>query len=117
MRRPISTLIRREARSSTPTSGAITWSGRDRRGLRVFVASHAHLVPREVWQDYLRVITLQERLGADSRPLSNAELAVLDPVQHGDLVDLRDSKDWSLAYEDDHSAIFVRRYGRGPIGG
>ena len=93
----------------------LLWAGP--KGLKVFVASHAHLVPRDVWLDYLRVISLQtgwERI----LDKYQTQIAVLDSVQHGDLVDsLRDSKDWSLEYEDDHSAIFVRRYGREPIGG
>ena len=93
----------------------LLWAGP--KELKVFVASHAHLIPRHVWLDYLRVISLQsgwERI----LDKYQTQIAVLDSVQHGDLVDsLRDSKDWSLVYEDDHSAIFVRRYGRGPIGG
>jgi hypothetical protein len=93
----------------------LLWAGP--KGLKVFVASHAHLIPRDVWLDYLRVISLQsgwERI----LDKYQTQIAVLDSVQHGDLVDsLRDSTDWSLVYEDDHSAIFVRRYGRGPIGG
>jgi hypothetical protein len=84
----------------------LLWAGP--KGLRVFVASHAHLIPADVWQDYIRVITLRsgwekilDRYGVS--------VAVLDPDQHGDLVDrLRKSRDWSLAYEDDRSAIFVR---------
>jgi hypothetical protein len=84
----------------------LLWAGP--KDLRVFVASHAHLIPADVWQDYIRVITLRsgwekilDRYGVN--------VAVLDPDQHGDLVDgLRKSGDWSLAYEDDRSAIFVR---------
>jgi hypothetical protein len=84
----------------------LLWAGP--KGLRVFVASHAHLVPTDVWQDYLSVITLRsgwekilDRYGVNT--------VVLDPDQHGDLVDrLRSSSDWSLAYEDDRSTIFAR---------
>ncbi len=93
----------------------LIWAGP--KGLRVFVASHAHLIPRDVWQDYLRVITLRsgwekilDRYGV--------ELAVLDPDQQADLVDaLRDSPDWSIAQEDDRSVIFVRRQRVGPMDG
>jgi hypothetical protein len=93
----------------------LLWAGP--KGLRVFVASHAHLVPSDVWQDYLRVISLRrgwetilDRYGVTA--------AVLDSDQHGDLVDaLRTQKDWAPVYEDDRAAIFIRRYGRGPIGG
>jgi hypothetical protein len=93
----------------------LLWAGPE--GLQVFVASHAHLVPREVWLDYLRVISLQDGW---ERILDRyqTQVAVLDSIQHGDLVDsLRDSKNWSLVYEDDRSAVFVRRYGRAEIGG
>jgi hypothetical protein len=93
----------------------LLWAGPN--GLKVFVASHAHLVPRDVWLDYLRVISLQDGW-EQILDRYQVQIAVLDSSQHGDLVDsLRDSQNWSLVYEDDHSAIFIRRYGRGPIGG
>jgi hypothetical protein len=85
----------------------LLWAGP--KNLNVFLASHAHLVPREVWLDYLRVISVQDGW---QRILDRYQtrVAVLDPVQHGNLVDaLRDSKDWSLVYEDDRSIIFARR--------
>jgi hypothetical protein len=93
----------------------LIWAGP--KGLRVFVASHAHLIPRDVWQDYLRVITLRsgwEKILDRYR----VDLAVLDPDQQGDLVDaLRDSPDWSIAQEDDRSVIFVRRQRVVPMDG
>jgi hypothetical protein len=93
----------------------LLWAGP--KNLEVFVASHAHLVPRNVWLDYLRVISLQPGW-EQILDRYQTKVAVLDSIQHGDLVDsLRDSPNWSLVYEDDRSAIFVRRYGRAPIGG
>jgi hypothetical protein len=93
----------------------LIWAGP--QGLRVFVASHAHLVSRDVWQDYLRVITL--RTGWEKiLDRYGVEVAVLDPDQQGDLVDaLRESPNWSIAQEDDRSVIFVRRQRVVPMDG
>jgi len=86
----------------------LLWAGP--KGLRVFVASHAHLIPTEVWQDYLRVISLRsgwEKILDRYR----VTVAVLDADQHGDLVDaLRADDHWSLVFEDDRSAIFARAH-------
>jgi hypothetical protein len=93
----------------------LLWAGP--KNLKVFAASHAHLIPRDVWLDYLRVISLQDGW-EQILDRYQTKVAVLDSIQHGDLVNaLRDSKDWTLDYEDDRAAIFVRRYGRVPIGG
>ena len=84
----------------------LLWAGP--RGCAFFVASHAHLIPVPVWQDYIRVITLKsgwERI-LDRYGVS---VAVLDAGQHAQLVDALCGKaDWSVAYEDDRSAVFVR---------
>jgi hypothetical protein len=86
----------------------LLWAGP--KNLHVFVASHAHLVPTDVWQDYMQVISLRsgweailDRYGVNT--------AVLDPEQQEDLVrSLRTSDAWSLGYEDDRSVIFLRRH-------
>jgi hypothetical protein len=93
----------------------LIWAGP--KGLRVFVASHAHLVPADVWQDYMRVITLKSGW-QQILDRYRVGVAVLDPDQQGDLVDaLRDSPAWSIADEDERSVIFVRRHGVVPMGG
>jgi hypothetical protein len=84
----------------------LLWAGPP--GLQVFVASHVHLVPRAVWQDYIRVITLDDgwqqilaRYGINT--------AVVDDDQHAALADaLREDPAWSVAYEDAHGLVFVR---------
>lgn len=85
----------------------LLWAGP--KGLRVFVASHAHLVPGEVWRDYIRVITL--RSGWEKiLERYEVKICVLDPDLQDDLVDaLRSNREWSLVYEDDRSTIFARR--------
>jgi hypothetical protein len=84
----------------------LLWAGP--KSLHVFVASHAHLVPTDVWRDYMQVINLRsgwetilDRYGVNT--------AVLDPEHQEDLVNsLRTSDAWSLGYEDDRSVIFLR---------
>jgi hypothetical protein len=84
----------------------LLWAGP--KNLRVFVASHAHLVPTDVWQDYMHVINLHSGWETILDRYS-VNTIVLDPERQDDLVQsLRTSDAWSLAYEDDRSVIFSR---------
>src|SRR5262249_39601463 len=86
----------------------LLWAGP--AGLKVFVASHVHLVPRSVWQDYVRVITLDEDW---QKILERYRIntAVVDDDQHAALADaLRTDPAWSVAYQDAQGLIFVRRH-------
>lgn len=76
-------------------------------GLPVFVAGHAHLVPTEVWTDYVAAIrgngweTIFERYGV--------EAVVLDRPGRQSFIDrLSEEPDWNLTYEDRNSAVFRR---------
>lgn len=79
------------------------------RDLQCFVASHAHLVPREVWVDYLRIAAAApdarnklDRYGVNT--------VVVDKHGRADLIRLlRESDAWQLNYEDPLAAIFVRK--------
>jgi hypothetical protein len=85
----------------------LLWAGPP--GLEVFVASHVHLVPRPVWQDYIRIITLDDgwQKILDRYRLN---MAIVDDDQHAALADaLREDPAWSVAYEDEQGLIFVRR--------
>jgi hypothetical protein len=78
--------------------------------LEVFVASHVHLLPRPVWQDYVRTITLDDGW---QKILDRYRIntAVVDDDQHAALADaLREDPAWSVAYEDAQGLIFVRRH-------
>jgi hypothetical protein len=85
----------------------LLWDGPPR--LKVFVASHAHLVPRSVWEDYIRIITLDvgwQKILEGYR----INTAIVDDDQHAALANaLREDPSWSVAYEDDRGLIFVRR--------
>lgn len=84
----------------------LTWAGP--AGIQVFVNSHAHLVPRQVWQDYLTISSgvegwdeLLERYGVSA--------IVVDVQRSPTLVSLlRERKLWTAAYDDGSAAIFTR---------
>jgi hypothetical protein len=85
----------------------LLWAGPP--GLEVFVASHVHLVPRAVWQGYMRIITLDDGW---PKILDRYRIntAIVDDDLHAALADaLREDPTWSVAYEDSQGAIFVRR--------
>ncbi len=85
----------------------LTWAGPP--GMQVFVNSHAHLVPREVWQDYLLVsaggANWEQRLDHYS-----VNTVVADVAQRGALIKaLKLKKEvWELSYEDGVGAVFRR---------
>jgi hypothetical protein len=85
----------------------LLWAGPP--GLEVFVASHVHLVPRPVWQDYIRIITLDDGW-QKILECYRINTAIVDDDQHAALADaLREDPAWSVAYEDEQGLIFVRR--------
>ena len=68
------------------------------KGHKVFVASHTHLVPREVWNDYRTAINLgngwKEILDRYS-----VNVVLVDTVQHRGLMEsLRRSSEWEVSY-------------------
>ena len=85
----------------------LLWAGPP--GLEVFAASHAHLLPPPVWQDYIRVITLDEGW-QNVLEQYRVKTVVVDEDQQAALADaLRTDPQWSLAYEDDTALVFLRR--------
>lgn len=77
-------------------------------GLQVFVASHVHLIPVDVWDDYMRIAAGRSgwREALDAHHL---DYVLIDPRGHSRLSrGLRKDQDWSVAYTDDRATIFVR---------
>jgi hypothetical protein len=74
----------------------------------VFVASHAHLIPQKVWQDYFHVLNL----GDDWEAVLDrygVQAVVVDTYQHHALVRaVKQSRIWRVAYEDAIAVIFIR---------
>jgi hypothetical protein len=85
----------------------LVWNGPE--NLQVFVTSHAHLVPTEVWQHYLHIIRLEtgwdnllDRYGVNT--------IVLNSWLNDDLTaKLKTEPSWEMVYEDNNSIVFVRR--------
>jgi hypothetical protein len=86
----------------------LLWAGPT--GLEVFVASHVHVVPRPVWQDYLSVIILEPGW-QEILERYRVNTAILDVDQHAALADaMREDRGWSVVYEDECALIVVRRH-------
>jgi hypothetical protein len=78
-------------------------------GLEVFAASHVHLLPRTVWQDYIRIVTLDEGWQKILERY-RVDTAILDTDQHSALAEaLRADPDWQVVHEDAIAVIFSRR--------
>lgn len=85
----------------------LLWAGPSQ--LKVFVASHVHLVPREVWQDYLSISHASEGW-EELLDRYGVNLITLDEQTHGGLIrKLRENPNWRLSYSDQVGAVFIRR--------
>lgn len=85
----------------------LLWAGPPK--LKVFLASHVHLVPREVWNDYIAISNgasgweeMLDRYGVN--------LIAVDEATHGGLIArLRENGNWRQSYSDNVGAVFIRR--------
>ena len=89
----------------------LSWVGhRHAQRWPIFVASHAHLVPRQVWGDYMALIGApadwEQRLDR-----YDVQTVVIDHENRGALISrLRASDHWTLVFEDEIAAIFIRKH-------
>lgn len=86
----------------------LLWNGPE--NVQIFVASHAHLVPTEVWSDYLRVInssasweSILDRYGVNT--------VLIDYRYRSSFIrQMKRNDTWRLTFDDnDRAAVFVRR--------
>lgn len=85
----------------------LLWAGP--KDVQVFVASHAHLVPREVWQDYMQIAHAAGNW-QDKLDRYGVNTVVLDRNSQPLLThELKQDQRWEKKYEDGIGAIFVRR--------
>jgi hypothetical protein len=85
----------------------LQWAGPD--GMRVFLNSHAHLVPREVWLHYLQVME-QSAEWPEILDRYGINTVILDKEYRESLIRrFKDDAGWSLGYEDARGVVFVRR--------
>ena len=78
-------------------------------GIQLLIASHAHLIPKEVWNDYINIIgmrsewqTLLDRYGANT-------IVIHKESNERMIKSLEQDANWQRAYEDDLASIFTRR--------
>ena len=84
----------------------LMWAGP--KDLKVMVASHCHLVPEDVWDDYMGIVQLQsgwssmlERYGINTIVIDEE---FRKPMVHR----LHEDKGWKLQFRQDGQAIFER---------
>ena len=84
----------------------LLWAGPP--DIQVFVNSHAHLVPAEVWDDYMRVAVA----GDAWQPMFDrygVNTVIIDHFARGPLIsEIRSAPGWSVAYQDNVAVVFVR---------
>ena len=85
----------------------LQWNGP--QGMKVFVNSHAHLVPREVWQAYMQII--EQRSGwEDALDRYGVNTIVLDRDHREPLIKrLKEDEKWKVGFEQDGQVVFLRK--------
>ena len=84
----------------------LTWAGP--KDLQVFLNSHAHLVPEDVWDDYMSI----SRLNSSERLLDRYSIntVMLDHRVRQPLINrMLDNEAWRRVYDDSVATIFVRK--------
>jgi hypothetical protein len=85
----------------------LLWAGPE--SLNVFVASHAHLIPQDVWRNYLRVIHVKSDWSEilDRYHINTVIINSLD--QAALFAELNRDANWHVAYDDGFAVVFVRQ--------
>jgi hypothetical protein len=85
----------------------LLWAGPPK--LKVFLASHVHLVPREVWQDYVAISEMSSGW-EEMLDRYGVNLIAVDTATHASLIArLRENENWRQTYSDNVGAVFTRR--------
>jgi len=85
----------------------LQWAGPP--GMSLFVNSHAHLVPREVWQHYFSVIDVSVEWEAVLDRYGVNTVVVDKQYREPLIARLKDHPQWKSSYEDNQAAIFTRK--------
>lgn len=85
----------------------LQWNGP--AGMQVFVNSHAHLVPRDVWNDYMQII--EQRSGwEEGLDRYGVNTVVLDQEFRTSLIKrLKEDDKWKIGFEQDGQVVFLRK--------
>jgi hypothetical protein len=83
------------------------WAGP--RDMKLFVNTHVHLLPREIWQAY-QTISLAGNGWDDQLDRYSVNTVIIDPRQLKSLsTQLKADEKWNKVYEDGIAMIFVRK--------
>lgn len=85
----------------------LQWAGP--RGIQVFVNSHAHLVPEEVWKDYM-IISHAATGWEDKLNRYSINTVAVDLHDREDLIkEMERLTNWEKKYSDNKGVVFVRK--------
>lgn len=84
----------------------LLWAGPE--NIKVFLNSHAHLAPRDVWLDYLNIVSAAPNW-KDKLDRYGVNTVVVDQRFRRKLINtLKRDEDWELKYEDNLGVVFQR---------
>lgn len=93
----------------------LVWAGPP--GLPVFTTSHAHLLPPDVWRDYMTVVR-RDSHWRDVLERYRVTTIVIDRrYRSGLIAELESDHTWEVCFADDLGVIFQRRHSDLPIPG
>jgi hypothetical protein len=84
----------------------LMWAGP--KDMQVFVASHCHLVPEDVWTDYMGIIQLGNGWSAMLKRYGINTVVIDEEARKSMVHRLAEDDDWKLLFRQDGQAIFER---------
>ncbi len=84
----------------------LMWAGP--KDMKVFVASHCHLVPEDVWNDYMGIIEMRGSWLAMLKRYGINTVIIDEEYREPMVMRLHEDKDWKLLFRQDGQAIFER---------
>lgn len=84
----------------------LMWAGP--KDMKVFVASHCHLVPEDVWNDYMGIVQMQGSWLAMLKRYGINTIVIDEEYREAMVRRLYDEDDWKLLFRQDGQAIFER---------
>lgn len=77
--------------------------------IKLFVNTHMHIVPRQVWVDYQTIGTMRPGW-RDLLKAYGVNTLVISKTQHAELVkEIRSSADWTIRYDDPLAVVATRK--------
>tara|TARA_R110002072_G_scaffold303140_1_gene495560 strand:+ start:33824 stop:35458 length:1635 start_codon:yes stop_codon:yes gene_type:complete len=84
----------------------LLWAGP--KDMKVFVASHCHLVPKDVWDDYMGIVQMQGSWLAMLKRYGINTVVIDEEYREPMIMRLYEDKDWKMLFRQDGQAIFQR---------